>query len=249
MVTKRDIVATALRAAIQQGELSVGSKLPPESELAATYKVGIGTVRAALAQLALEGLIRTEHGSGSYVRSPDELPPLYRLAGPRLSQQQRRDNRGTHLAEADQAGQPAEITTRVYVQFADPDVAAALELPTGAEVLVRDRVMRIGGKPTQLAISRYPRTLTRDTAIEQQDTGSGGVLSRLEDLGHTIAGHLERVTLHRASAEDAAALQLPVGSACLRIQRTTRSDTGRVLEVATMTLSDRYVLLYEISAE
>jgi GntR family transcriptional regulator len=246
---KRDTVANAIRAAIQQGNLPVGSKLPPEPELAATHAVGIATVRAALAQLAMEGLIRTEHGSGSYVRSPDELPLLYRLASPRLSQQNRRDNSGMHLSEAAQAGQPADVTTRIRVEFADSDVAAALDVPTGTEVLVRDRVMRIGGVPTQLAVSCYPRTLTRDTAIEQQDTGPGGVLSRLEAAGHTIAGHTEHVTLHRAGPDEAAKLQLPVGSACLRIERTTRSTTGQVLEHNTMTLVDRYVLLYEVAAE
>lgn len=246
MASKRDRVADAVRSAIHGGELEVGSKLPTESELASRHGVGVATVRAALAQLAHEGLIRTEHGIGSYVREQDEL---YRFATRRLAKENRDANRGMHLAEAELADQRPDVETRIYVEFADHEAAAALELSSGAEVLVRDRVMRIGGRPTQLAVSRYPRSLTRDTAIEDENTGPGGVLSRLEDAGHTFAPHVERVSLHRVSATEAVDLEIPVGSACIRIRRTTRSTTGRVLEVNTMTLVDRYVLIYDIPAE
>ena len=245
MPSKRDEVAAAIRELITTGEYGAGQRLPTEHEFAERYNAGRSTVHQALKQLVLEGLLTSSQGSGYLVRDRNQL---VRVAGQRLAKHSRDANQGAHLAEAAQTGQPADVTTRIYIDFADEHIAAELELPTGAEVLVRDRVMRIGGQPTQLAVSRYPRTLTRDTAIEQHDTGPGGVLSRLEDAGHTIAGHTERVTLHRATAAEAAALQLPVGSACLRIQRTTRSDTGRIVEVNTMTLVDRYALLYEIPA-
>lgn len=246
MVSKRDEVATKIRELIATEHYHAGDRLPTEHELASLCDAGRSTVHQALKQLVLEGLLTSTQGSGHIVRDRSQL---VRVADQRLTKRTRDANQGTHLAEAAQIGQSADVSTRIYVEEADSQAAAALELSTGAEVLVRDRVMRIGEQPTQLAVSRYPRTLTRDTAIEQLDTGPGGVLSRLEDAGHTIAGHTERVTVHRATAEEAAALQLPAGSACLRVQRTTRSDTGRVLEVTTMTLVDRYVLLYEIDAQ
>lgn len=246
MASKRDEVAAKIRELIASGEVGPGDRLPTEHEFAERFAVGRSTVHQALKLLVLEGLLTSSQGSGYLVRDRSQL---VRVADQRLAKHLRDANQGAHLAEAAQTGQPADVTTRIYVEFADSQVAAALELPVDAEVLVRDRVMSIGGQPTQLAISRYPRTLTRDTAIEQQDTGPGGVLSRLEDAGHTIAGHTERVTLHRANAAEAAALQLPVGSACLRIQRTTRSDTGRILEINAMTLVDRYALLYEIRGD
>lgn len=246
MPSKRARVAQALRDGIAAGDYQPGGMLPSENVLAREFDVSRETIRVALAALANEGLIVTEQGRGASVR---DRSPLVRVASQRLARHTREANQGTHLAEAAQSGQPADVTTHVRVEFASAEVAAALELPTGAEVLVRDRTLRLGGQPTQLAVSHYPRTLTRDTAIEQADTGPGGVLSRLEDAGHTIASHTERVTLHRATATESTALQVPVGSACLRIRRTTRSDTGRILEVVTMTLVDRYELLYEIPAE
>lgn len=243
---KREEVAAAVRELIYGGELAAGNRLPGEHELAERYDTGRSTVHQALKQLTVEGLLSSSQGRGYVVR---DRQPLLRVAGGRLSRHERDHNRGAHLAEAEQAGQPSSVRTRVYVEFANDDAASTLELPVGAEVLVRDRVMSIGDQPTQLATSRYPRSLTKGTKIEQEDTGPGGVLSRLEDAGHTIGDHAERVILHRANADEAAALQIPVGSACLRIQRTTRSDTGRVLEVTTMTLTDRYILIYEIPAE
>jgi GntR family transcriptional regulator len=209
------------------------------------YGVARATVQNAVAQLRAEGLIIGRSGAGLFVR---DRTPLYRIAGERLSRQQREANAGTHLAEAKQVGQPSTVTTRLYTESADENTASALEISIGAEVFVRNRVMSIGQQPTQLAISRYPRTLTKGTQIEQEDTGSGGVLSRLEDTGHAIGSHVERVTLHRASAEEVTALQISPGSVCLRIERITRSDTGRVLEVTSMTLTDRYVLVYEVPA-
>lgn len=246
MASKRDAVADAIRRAIVAGEYAVGGKLPPEQVLADRYSVSVATVRGALAQLAHEGLIRTEHGSGSYVRDRDEI---YRFASQRLATDTRDADHGTDLAEAENAGEPAEVRLRIYIEFADRDTASSLELPVGDEVLVHDRVMLIGGQPTQLAVSRYPRSLTRGTPIEDEDAGPTAVLPTFEDAGHTLAPQLERVSLHRATTSEAMALQVPVGSPCLRIRRTTRSTTGRILEVNSMTLVDRYVLLYEVPVE
>lgn len=245
MAAKRDRVADAIRAAIDGGQLQPGDKLDAEPELARKHEVGLATVRAAIALLTTQGYVRTEHGSGTYVRDRDAI---YRYSTQRLAKDVRDANLGTHLAEAHNVGQTSSVKTRVYMEFADNDTAAALGIQAGDEILVRDRVMSIGGQPTQLAVSRFPRAITKGTRIEQEDTGPGGVLSRLEDAGHTIGKHIELVRVHRATADEAAALQVPVSTLCLRITRTTTSKTGRALEVNTMTLVDRYALVYEIPA-
>ncbi len=53
---------------IKEGELPPGSKLPTEQELAERFGVNRHTVRRALTLLAEKELIRTEQGSGSFVR-------------------------------------------------------------------------------------------------------------------------------------------------------------------------------------
>jgi GntR family transcriptional regulator len=52
---------------IENGVLSPGDALPSETALAEAYRVNRLTVRRALADLARAGVVRTEHGVGSFV--------------------------------------------------------------------------------------------------------------------------------------------------------------------------------------
>lgn len=67
-----------LRQAIVIGLLTDGSALPSESELASLLDVSTATLRAALAQLRLEGLLVTRRGraGGSFVRAPSDRYPV-----------------------------------------------------------------------------------------------------------------------------------------------------------------------------
>lgn len=56
-----------LRQAIVSGQLSVGERLPPERELAASFGVGRSSVREALSVLQMSGLLEVRHGQGTYV--------------------------------------------------------------------------------------------------------------------------------------------------------------------------------------
>lgn len=60
-------VADGLRAAIAAGDYASGGRLPPESQLATKFEVSRPTVRAALRELEATGLVRTQHGVGSFV--------------------------------------------------------------------------------------------------------------------------------------------------------------------------------------
>lgn len=62
-----------LRQKIQSGDYPVGSRLPPERNIAETYGVSRTIVREALLMLELEGTVDIRQGSGVYVlRIPDE---------------------------------------------------------------------------------------------------------------------------------------------------------------------------------
>jgi len=59
-----DLVAKRLREAVLGGEFPPGEHLPPERELSATLGVSRLTLRAAVARLEGEGLVRARQGSG-----------------------------------------------------------------------------------------------------------------------------------------------------------------------------------------
>lgn len=67
-------VAASIRAAILNGELEPGQRLPSGPELAEFYGVANMTVQKAIRTLADEGFVRTKSGSGVYVRDQASLP-------------------------------------------------------------------------------------------------------------------------------------------------------------------------------
>jgi DNA-binding FadR family transcriptional regulator len=61
-------IADQLRALIEHGEFPVGSRLPPERDLAVQLGVSRPSVREALIALEVEGLVEVRMGSGIYIR-------------------------------------------------------------------------------------------------------------------------------------------------------------------------------------
>ncbi len=74
------IVADALRRRIALGGYEPGESLPTERELATTLGIGRATLRAALRQLAAEGLVSTipGRGGGTRILAPERVAPATR---------------------------------------------------------------------------------------------------------------------------------------------------------------------------
>jgi len=60
-------IVERIKRLIIEGRLSPGDRLPPERELAATFKVSRNSLRDALLTLELMGLVECRHGDGIYV--------------------------------------------------------------------------------------------------------------------------------------------------------------------------------------
>ncbi len=67
-------VVSYVRGLIERGELRPGDRLPAERDLATHIGVSRPTVRAGLRALAAIGVVRSRHGSGTYI--PDGPPSL-----------------------------------------------------------------------------------------------------------------------------------------------------------------------------
>src|SRR5262245_62127921 len=73
-------IAAALRDGILNGQYAPGERLPPQRDLARSWKTTLLTVRQALDQLQEDGLIRVEHGVGTFVADLDQAYDPYTVA-------------------------------------------------------------------------------------------------------------------------------------------------------------------------
>jgi GntR family transcriptional regulator len=211
-----------------------------------TYGVAPQTVVNAINALRTEGLVLGLPGSGWYVR---RRRPVMRMARSRLSQAERRAGRGTFTTDAHTGGWTPRVEVTIRVEPANEEVAEALGIEPGTDVLVRDRLMFADEEPVQLAVSYFPRELTEGTPIEQENTGPGGVYARLEDMGHRLSHFEECVRIGKISDTEANQLGVPTGTAVYRIARTAYTD-DRAVEINYITaLGESYELYYELKAE
>jgi GntR family transcriptional regulator len=240
-------VAADLREKITSGRLVPGERLPSERDLVENYGVSRPTVRDAVNVLRSEGLVTSEHGRGVFVRPPASI---HRLARSRLSREARERDRGAFLADAAARGFTPSTSVKVSFEEADDRVAGYLTVDVGTEITVRDRVLRADGLVVQLAVSRLPREFTRDTAIEQVDTGPGGTYARLEEAGHRLASFVEHVGARMPTPDEASQLQLAEGVPVVTVTRVAHREDGTPVEMNDMVLAaDRYQLSYEWAAD
>ncbi|MFC0439183.1 GntR family transcriptional regulator [Kutzneria buriramensis] len=240
-------IAADLRQAVERGEYRPGQQLPSGSALMKRYGVARQTVQNAFDALRAEGLVTTQPGAGVFVRTK---PAVTRLARNRLSRAARTANQATFLGDAAASGFTASVEVEIRIETADEHLADALHIEAGDEILVRRRTMRADGEPVQLATSRLPRRLTAGTAIEQENTGPGGIYSRLEEAGVRLDHFVERVLTRPATVDEAALLNVAAGAPVLVVRRVAIDESGTPVEVNDMTMvGDRYELVYELAAD
>lgn len=158
-VSYRDIAAD-LRQQISEGRYMPGDKLPMLTELQAQYGAGYQTVRSAISLLEQEGLVVAVRRRGTIVRERPEKRRITR------SRQVFRDEIGYYFDPTAQPWVALEPPTLRW-GIVPVDLAALMGLPTGSEVLVRDRVM---GDPRAGSQSSWPPVTCRPTSLEELDS-------------------------------------------------------------------------------
>ncbi|NDV97784.1 phosphonate metabolism transcriptional regulator PhnF [Salipiger sp. PrR002] len=195
-------IATTLEDEIARGHYRAGDKLPTEAELATRFAVNRHTVRHALSALAERGLTHSRRGAGVFVRA---APLDYPIGGhTRFSQNVRASGR-----------LPDRRTLRMEIRPADAAEAEALQLATGAPVLVHEGISLAGGAPVAHFISYFP--ITRLPGLDATLRETRSVTEALRR--HGIADYTRastRLTAEAASATQARHLNLREGEPLLR---------------------------------
>ena len=62
---------------INAGRYLDGERLPPERDMSAELGISVGTLRKALADLTLKGMLERVQGSGNYIRAQADTKSVY----------------------------------------------------------------------------------------------------------------------------------------------------------------------------
>lgn len=199
-------IADELRRRVQEGEFAAGRLLPSESALSAAYAASRITVRKALELLREEGLVDARQGFGWFAA----VDPLRQALG-RL---------GTIEAQLADSG---VRSTRQILDFgfvpATPAVAAVLDATTVLEVR---RLNLADGHPFARVTVWCPEDLGAQLSRDDVERAPF-----YELLPVPLGGAVQTIGAALAGPEDAALLEIPIGSPVLRCERTTSDQHGR----------------------
>jgi DNA-binding GntR family transcriptional regulator len=133
------------------------------------------------------------------------------------------------------AGQVGTNELLDVAEIAAPDaVAEALRLTVGEMVVVRRRLILIGGRPVELAVSHYPALIAAGTALAEPRKIRGGAPRVLLDLGYSADYADETLELESAATDaEAALLKVDAGARIVRMFRVAFTAIGDPFEVAT----------------
>ena len=216
----------ALRALITSGEWPTESQIPNEDRLGAMLGISRITVRHALRNLEDAGLVRREHGRGTFVRSATVVAGV----------------RGLTSFTEEMASLGLTVGSRLLngdVVEASAEIAGALDINIGDEVYRLRRLrlgndMPIGIQTAHLSVARVPGLLAQ-AGIQ------GSLYATLKSsygISPIEARELYRIGL--VAEADAELLQLSVGSPAFVVERVTYDSDGP-FEFAVSTMrGDRY---------
>jgi GntR family transcriptional regulator len=240
-------IADRLRDAITRGELVPGHKLPSERELMDHYGAARETVRRALRVLMSEGRVETQRGVGVFVRQPG---PIRRMSMDRFSRRHRDAGKAAFAAEAEREGRTWRTELLELAEVDAPaDVAARLGLDDPAKAFVRRRRMWIDDTPMSLADSYFPLDIAEGTQIRHEDSGPGGVYSRIEEKGLQLTRFEEELTARMPTPDEIRSLDLSPGTPVLDLIRTAYSDDRAVEVLVSVVAADKHIFHYEFRAD
>ncbi|WP_083093128.1 GntR family transcriptional regulator [Rothia nasimurium] len=198
--------------------------LPAERELQAEFGVSRDTVRRALRVLADRGLVYNVQGSGTFVAQRHDT-----VKAPSLRS-------FTEDMKA-RGHRPQSVTLSCHMVEAPPLVARDLVLDAGAKVIEIRRLRSADGSPIAFETAHFlPEAFAQ---LEPEMTGS--LDAQLRRSGFSVESAVQRLSATNLTKEEAAWLEVPQGTAALRVEKVGFTGRGLAVE-STQTLyrADRY---------
>ncbi|NYJ20890.1 GntR family transcriptional regulator [Glaciibacter psychrotolerans] len=164
-------IVDAVKSRIDGGDYPPGSRLPTEAQLGDEFAVSRATVRSAIKELAVTGLVVTRQGLGSYVRSiPRVKDGLEKLGS--ISDSIRASGK-----------EPGMEYARRQVRAVSEDEAVKMSLPTGTQIVELRRKITADGEVVAYSFDLLPLSIFPDDFDPRVMEGS--IFAYFEEkLGH-----------------------------------------------------------------
>jgi GntR family transcriptional regulator len=215
-----------LRLLIERGEWASGSQIPNEDRLCEMLGISRITVRHALRNLEEAGLLRREHGRGTFVRSATVVAGVRGLTS-------FTDEMKT-LALA-----PSTRLIEAHVVAANAEMADALGITLGDRVVQLKRLRLGNGMPIGIQTSHLPEARVPGLYNEAERVQSlYAWLKERCDISPVKAKEVYRVGM--VDEADAELIQLPAGTPAFEVERIAFDSRGPFEYALSTMRADRY---------
>jgi GntR family transcriptional regulator len=213
--------------------LGIGEAIPSERQLSVDLGVSRLTVRAAIDELVREGYLTKRRGSGTFVREPKIAQELTMTS---FSEDMRR--RGMR---------PASRTLSLTITLAGAYLGRSLHVSPSERIVVVQRLRLADGESMAIETLHVRESLVPDlTGADLERHSFYDLLA--ERYGITIVGGVQTIEPTVTNEEESEALGVPLHAPAFLFERTTRSETGEIVEfVRSLYRGDRYRLVTELN--
>ncbi|MGH3071682.1 MAG: GntR family transcriptional regulator [Gaiellaceae bacterium] len=213
--------------------IGVGQAIPSERQLSQDFGVSRLTVRAAIDELAREGYLVRRRGSGTYVSEPKIAQELTMSS---FSEEMRR--RGLR---------PGSRTLSLEIKHAGAYLGRCLHVSPSERIVVATRLRLADDETMAIETLHVPEPLVPGLTREDFDQTSFYDLLT-ERYGIEIVGGIQTIEPTVTNEEESEILGVPLHSPAFQFERTTRSESGTIVEfVRSIYRGDRYRLVTELN--
>ena len=218
---------------IHDGEYAVDSMLPPERELAETYKVSRMTVRQAIIELVNEGILVRRKGIGTFVAPPKLEQALSKLTSFTEDMAQRGMRAGARVISFEEI-------------IPEPVIQKMLGWGATEKAYECVRLRLADDEPMALETTTLPTWLC--PGLSRQDLEDHSLYRLLaERWGARLDYATQSIEPACASPYEASLLHVAVNTPLLLMHRITHDQGGRAIEhVKSLYRGDRYKFIIEL---
>jgi GntR family transcriptional regulator len=213
--------------------IGVGHAIPSERQLCQDFGVSRLTVRAAIDELAREGYLIRRRGSGTFVSEPKIAQELTMTS---FSEEMRK--RGMR---------PGSKTLSLEVKHAGAYLGRCLHVSPSERIVVAIRLRLADDETMAIETLHVPEPLV--PGLTRTDFDEMSFYDLLTDrYGIEIVGGIQTIEPTVTNEEESEILGVPLHSPAFQFERTTRSESGTIVEfVRSIYRGDRYRLVTELS--